>query len=155
MREHGAKIQENVKLISRATGRSWTVEVIVYHPHERPQVMFCRGWSAYASFNCLVEGDRLTFTLTAMSEFEVGISRMPLPCIPLSKRVKSSQRVTASSGCTDEYMPAEEREKQISISCAQPTTTQSNAIEVADCDRKSENSSFSESNLPTPVISQL
>lgn len=161
VREQGTKIQESVQLISKATGRTWTVEVVVYHPQKHAQVMFCGGWTAFASFNCLVEGDRLTFTLTAMSEFEVGISRsagMAFPCVPRSKRVKSSQRVVEveSSGCKVEYMPAEEREKLRLISCAHPTTeAESNVIQVADSACKDvlhENSSFSNSHFLAPVM---
>lgn len=160
VREHGKKMQESVKLLSRATGRTWTVQVAVYHPQRSPQVMFTGGWSAFASFNCLAEGDRVTFTLLSMSEFEVGISRCPgiaIPCTSRSKKVKSSQNETEieSPVCKVEDTTAKERKKPLLMSCVQPIAeAESTVIQVADSVSKNVsngNSCFSKSHFLTPV----
>lgn len=73
--EHADKVQKFVILQSEADGQLWTVEVEVYFPHGRPQVVFNGGWKEFSVFNGLVKGDRLTFTLVAKSEFTVSILR--------------------------------------------------------------------------------
>lgn len=139
VREHGDKIKETVNLFSRATGRTWSVNVVIYHPERQPQVMFCQGWCAFASFNCLVEGDHVTFTLTAMSEFEVFISRNAFPRF---KEVSETQ--SASPKRKVQHVPAEKKKSKLHlVRCTEPT-----AIQSASRDGES---SFSKSHTLAPV----
>ncbi|KAG0568220.1 hypothetical protein KC19_6G003600 [Ceratodon purpureus] len=102
VRQHADKIRLSAILQSKATSRrKWTVQIVVRHPEKNPQVMFYGGgWKDFAAFNGLVEGDRLTFTLTAMSEFEVSISDDAGDLRPVpwprkrSKRNRVPERVT-------------------------------------------------------------
>lgn len=101
MRQHGDRIRLSAILQSEArSGEKWTVQIVVRHPEKNPQVMFYGGgWKDFAAFNGLVEGDRLTFTLKAMSEFEVSISDdagdLPVPWLrKRSKRTRFSERLT-------------------------------------------------------------
>lgn len=74
MQQHGDKIREHVVLQSVADSRIWTVKVFVNYPNKRPQFVFNGAkWKAFVVSNGLVEGDRLKFTLVAMSKFEVLI----------------------------------------------------------------------------------
>jgi hypothetical protein len=75
MREHGDKIQLLAVLQNKAIGEKWNMQIVVCHPESNLQVMFYGGgWKDFAAFHGLAGGDMLTFTLTAMSEFEVSIS---------------------------------------------------------------------------------
>jgi hypothetical protein len=103
VREHGDKIRLSAVLQTKASGGKWTVQVVVRHPERNPQVMFYGGgWKDFAACHGLAAGDRLTFTLTAMSEFEVSISDnagdSPIPWPrKRSKTTRSSQRLRDKS----------------------------------------------------------
>jgi hypothetical protein len=103
VREHGDKIRLSAVLQTKASGGKWTVQISDYHPERNPQVIFYgRGWKDFAVCHGLAAGDRLTFTLTAMSEFEVSISDnagdSPIPWPrKRSKTTRSSQRLIDKS----------------------------------------------------------
>ena len=81
--QHGDKMQTSVVLKTVADRKTWTVKVHIYFPvHTYPEVVFDGyGWKAFVVSNRLVEGDRLTFNLVAMSKFEVLIRRSAGGCL--------------------------------------------------------------------------
>lgn len=76
MHQYANTIREHVVLQTVADREIWTVKVSIHFPDGRPQfILDCRNWKAFVISNGLVQGDQLTFTLNAMSKFEVLILR--------------------------------------------------------------------------------
>lgn len=74
-RHHGDKVQKLVSLQPVADRKTWTVKVKIYSYGQRTQVLFSGGWSLFVIDNGLAKGDRLKFTLTERSMFEVVMLR--------------------------------------------------------------------------------
>jgi hypothetical protein len=73
--QHGDKVQKFVILQPVVDRKMWTVELRIYFPKKLPQVVFRGGWRLFVVGNGLGIGDRLKFTLTERSKFEVAILR--------------------------------------------------------------------------------
>lgn len=72
IKQHGDKIQEHVTLQAEAArGQVWHVKLWVSTNYGK--VLITTGWKAFASSNELEQGDRLLFSLKAMSQFVVYI----------------------------------------------------------------------------------
>ena len=76
VQHYGHKIREYVVLQSVADRKIWTMKLCVRFPDRRPQFIFDGGdWKPFIVSNGLDVGDQLTFTLVAMSKFDVLILR--------------------------------------------------------------------------------
>lgn len=101
MQLHCDKIRKHVVLQSVVDRKMWTVNLSAHIPRNNLQATICGAkWKAFVVANGLAEGDRLTFTLVAMSKFEVlilrsgGSENVVRPSVPSSAFSLASQLLT-------------------------------------------------------------